>query len=1019
MKRLIEILIIRKITNVMLFAGICFIGMLSLKEIPVELLPHIEKPGLTVITNLSNAAPSEAEKLITSKIEESLTSVAGVAEINSESIEGTSIVRVSFAWGHNMDMALIEAKEKVDLIRGQLPEDTGKSMVIKYNPSDEPVMIFSVEVKSGIQGLRKKVEKEIVPYFERVDGVAAVDIIGGEKKEIHVEVDNNKLFSRNISLPEICDSIEVSNYSYPAGSIVKNDLEYNVRTIGEFPHVKSMDSVVVGYNESGTPVYLGNVALVKETIKKKKALVKFNGNEGVALLLRKEPGKNTVETCENINSLIKDKFQNQKKSYVFTCIYDQSRFINNSINNVFISAVLSGVISFLVLLFFFRSLKPSIIILTSIPVSVTGTFILMHLFGITINTISLGGLALGIGMMVDSGIVVLESIKINEAGNSNDLSKSVISGTLRVVSPVTVSILTTIIVFIPIVFLKGLSGALFKEMAMTVSFSLIFSLISSVLLIPMLYTVFKERGNENPSVNDKFLKIEKYYGSIIENAMEKKKTVIIAASIGFILGLALLLPVKKEIMPSIENGEFSIEVTMPGGTKLNETDEFVTTLEAFLSKYEEIDYFFSKVGCDDEENISEKISGKGSDYAKINVYLKRNAFSSVDRVISKIADDFKYNEDIKINFNRSSDIISSVMSIDEKNLNIEISGGDELWLRELTNHLVVDIQKVPGVKKVESAYDNKSPELKLLIDRPKAAFLGIDIENLAMTISTAIKGRVVSTYRDKDEEIDIRVMLRDEDKTDEKDIQRINIKSQSGKVFPISKITEIHKSTGLNKIVRNEQNPVNIVSVSSTENMESLKRRINEIISSIEKPSGYSIRILDSREKLLKAFGELGYAMILAVIFIYMLLASQFQSLLNPLIVMLSIPVTCLGVSLGLLLTGQSININSSIGMILLSGVVVNNAIVLFDVIEQEKINFKNLKEAVISAGKKRLRPILLTTFTTVLALFPLALGFGEGSELQRPLAITVMGGLSVSTVLTLVIIPVVYLMINSGNNNA
>jgi len=593
MKDLIEILIRRKITNAMLFLGICFIGIISLKEIPVELLPDIEMPRLTVITNLPNAAPSEVEKLITIKIEESLTSVAGVTEINSESIEGTSIVKASFSWGRDMDMALIEAKEKVDLIRGQLPEDTGKSIVIKYDPSDEPVMILSVNSKTDIKKLRKKVEKEVVPYLERVDGIAAVDILGGEKREIKVEVDNDRLFSRGISLSEVCEGIEVSNYSYPAGSIVNGDLEYNVRTVGEFSHLSSMESVVVGYNESGTPIYLKNIADVSDSIKEKKAVVKFNGREGISLMLRKEPGKNTVEACSRVDQVLHEKFDKKGNSFSIIKIYDQSGYITNSINNVFIAAILSGVISFFVLLFFFRTLRPSLIILTSIPVSVTGTFILMHVFGITLNTMSLGGLAIGIGMMVDSGIVVLESIKSYENENIRDLIETVIVGTQAVISPVIASILTTIIVFVPIIFLKGLAGSLFKEMAMTVSFSLLFSLLSSVLLIPMLYTLF-QKNNSHTAENDEsplFSRWENLYVSIMKDAMASPRKVVLLGAAGFLIGTVLIFPVKKEIMPAVSNGQFAIEVEMPGGTRLVDTENFVSKIEKYFSGTDEVEFY--------------------------------------------------------------------------------------------------------------------------------------------------------------------------------------------------------------------------------------------------------------------------------------------------------------------------------------------------------------------------------------------------------------------------------------------
>lgn len=1021
---MIRVFVERRITTAMLFLGICLLGFISVSKLPVELLPDIELPVLTVITPMDGASPSEIEKLVTVKIEESLASVSGLAGIESESIEGISIVRASFRWGSNMDMALIEAKEKADLIKGELPQDTGKSVVVKYDPSSEPVMIYSITAGSGSSvNLRRRVEKEIVPSIERLAGVALADIAGGDKREILVNLDNRALYSHNLSIHEILQSIDMSNYSYPAGSIVKNDMEYLVRTSGEFRNLEDIRRVAAGYNDNGVPVYLSGIAEIRDTFKEKKTEIRFNSREGVALLVRKEPGKNTIDTCALVRDEIENLSQKHRDDFVFTLISDQSVFIEDAIRNVFISGLLGGVIAFFVLWFFLKSIIPPLIIALTIPVSVTGTLLLMHFFNVSINSMSLGGLALGVGMMVDAGIVVLESINAAKEKNRNiSLFEAACRGAEDVAVPLLASVLTSVVVFAPVIFLSGLAGALFRDLALSVSFALFFSLAASLTLIPMLAgiapRIMDMKNSGTDSLMARFYQgsdrvmgyLTALYISVMELSIAKGNRVILYGITALSAGFILMSVPEREVMPSVDPGEFVVKVEMPGGTRLDDTVSFCNTLEKVLLNTRGVDRVFTKAGSDPDDSIADKISGRGADYGEIKVFTKGRPGADI---IDEIKEKFRPGERVKLSWHIPGDLISNLFSGSGDSLSVEIRGGDVIEIAEAGNRVKELLAEFPGAVRVFSVSDRKAPELAVEIDRVKAASMGLSIEAAASAVSAAVKGEVSSRFREDDEEIDIRVRLRHEDRNSMESLGSIILKTDSGAVFPLSKIADIREGSGSGKIVRKNQSRINPVTGEYEKNMAPDKDEAARRLKKINFTEGIEASVFYGDNSAEEVLSSMLYAMILAVVFIYMLLASQFQSLINPLIVMLSIPVTVLGIALSLIAAGVSININSGIGIIMLCGIVVNNAIVLFDYIEKGRNSGLDVRSSVIEAGKGRLKPILMTTLTTVCALLPIAVGLGRGSELQRPLAVTVVGGLIFSTILTLIFIPALYTLLN------
>ncbi len=1029
---MIEKLINRKVTTSMIYLGIVLIGVIALQKLPVQLLPNIEFPKLTVITPYENAAPSEIEKLVTRYIEEAVSSVNGVVSVYSESIEGLSLVTARFEWGTDMDMAVVETKEKVDMIKGQLPQDTDKSIVVKFDPKAEPIMIYSVASRSDdFRVLRRRVEKEILPYLERIPGVAMVDVSGGYKRQVNIDIDGAKIYAHNLSLPEVLENVNMANYNFPAGTLEKETKEYLVRTIGEFKSVSEINKVVIGRNDNGVPVYLKDIGTVTDAYKDRKSIIRLNGREAVALLIRKEPGKNTVETCGLIEEKMAELRGKYGSDFTITNIYAQSDFINSSVDSVFYAAVLGGIISFFILWFFLKEIRSPLIIATSIPISIIGTFGMMYFLHISINTMSLGGLALGVGMMVDSGIVVLESIaEKHKRANTKNASfvKAVVEGTKEVVAPVVSSIITNIVVFLPIVFLAGLSGAVFGEMALTITISQFFSLLSAVTLIPMLYTIPARLGRKKPTLktppfpglkqrvfdlSDRSMGfLHRWYGTLIDFSLKNRRPVL-AAGIGVLsLGLLLFAFIDSELMPRVDPGEFAIDIETMRGTTLEESASLSGRIERYIMKKPYVRFVHAQIGSDPEESIVEKTSGRGSHNILIQVFLTSGRRAHVTKIVDSLRKELKFGDNVNIDYLIKEDVIASIFSHKRKPVHIEAYGRDLEVLKQIGNEIKRRISSMEGIRHASTLFDQLDPELKIEIDRNKMSSLGIRIADAASTVRAAVNGEVATQFREKDDEIDVRVRLQKSDRTEKESLGRMLVKTATGAAIPLGKFADIVDGLGSSKIIRNEQSRVNIITADIAGDKDRILGKVEDAIASMKMREGYEAKLIDEKTEIMKTLKEMRFAFILAVILIYMVIAAQFQSFRIPLIIMLSIPVASLGISGSLLLTGKTLNINSGIGIIMLAGIAVNNAIVLFSYIENSRMKGTPIRDAIIEAGTRRLKPILMTTLTTAFGLLPIALGIGEGSELQQPLAISVFGGLIFSTALTLIFIPTVYVMV-------
>jgi len=987
----------------------------------MDLLPDISFPTLTIITIYSNVAPAEIETLVTKPIEEMVSSVSGVDHVSSESIEGVSLITVRFRWGTDMDQASIQTREKVDLVKGSLPQDVRKSIVIRFDPNNAPLMQLAVEnVGVDMKQMRFFLKKSVLPYFERIDGVAAISISGGFERQILVHVDKGRLLSYNITLQEIIAQLDSSNFNFPAGNIKDGDKEVLVRTSGAFRDISMIEQTVVGSTKSGLPIYLKNIALIEDGFKERTSISEYNNQECVALVIKKEAGKNTVavadltdDVIEELNEKFKDKIKIHKVS-------DQSVFIRDSITSVATSALLAIVICYCVLIFFLGSYREPIIVISAVPISIMITFLFMFFKGITLNTMSLGGLATGVGMVVDSATIVLESIYLEQKRSSNKIQAAVL-GTKEVFSSVVASTITSCVVFIPILFVEGMAGAIFGEFALTITFSLLSSLLVSVTLVPVmtLFPFFQSKAQvaffeKRISYREKTIaNISTFFVNLVLYANRNRKTFSLFCISLIPLTVFIFFFIPAELMPEIDQGEFTLKIVAEEGSTLNTTSSIAKSVSNLITKEKISDQLFSRVGFE-ERDISINPQGDfGLNRGEIFVKVKHS--HSTEEAIEKIRSDVESIATLnraKISFIPSKSIISNIFSGGGSGITIEVAGQDISGIKAICTEIETELKKISELTDIYTSFREESPEYRVELDRDKMALFGLNVEMVATTLKAALKGEISTKYRDNDYEFDVLVRLREFDRTGIDAMQDISFRLPSGKSIRLNSFAQIIPAKMSRKIIRGEGKRLGIVFANYSDLKQSqVEKIVAPILAKYDLKKDYSVAEGELNKETNKSFKALGYAGILAIILIYMAMASQFENLTLPLVVMLSIFLDGLGIGLGLLISGNTLNIISIMGIVMLGGLVVNNAIILIEFYQQQQTEFFSQEELIVAGVKRRINTILNTTATTVLGLIPAAFEIG-GPSPQAPMAVTVIGGLLFSTVLTIVLIPVAYLSI-------
>jgi len=984
----------RPVTVLMIALIIVVLGSLFFSKLGLDLLPDIKYPMVSVVTTYPGVASEDIEELLTKPIEDVVSTIKGVKSVKSFSQEGLSVVMVEFNWGTDLDLAAQDVRDKLDLIQDFLPGDADKPLVVKLDVGAMPVLGYGITSKSlDTLKLRHLLEDNIKDKLERLDGVASVQIMGGQEREILVSLNKTLLESYGLTQSQVVQVLRQENVNISGGHIIEGIQEFTLRTIGEYKNLEEIKNTVLCVRGE-TPVYLKDVAEVKDTHKEERSYSRTNKKDSVLLLVNKQSGSNTKEVADQVIKELPKLKKNLPSDIEFSLVFDQSRIIKKATGSVIQSGIIGALLAGLLIFLFLRNWRPTLAIITAIPLSLLATFIPLYIAGYTLNIMTLGGLALGIGMMVDSAIVVIENIYRHlEQGKERKEAAKV--GASEVGMAITASTLTTIAVFFPLTLGGGIAGQISRGLALTVSFALFASLFVALTIVPMMASkLFKKRTAEEykkVSGSQRFEKVKNYYRKILTWALEhRKKTILITVGL-LILTFSLVPFIGTEFIPLGDRPTLILQLKMPPGTSLEETSKVVGQIEDVILRLRDVDSVSSFGGLTEGGKMDVGMGFGSSEVNEATIMIKLK--DKKDRQFSS----------------------QEIQEIGSSPVEIKIFGKDLSRLKEIGNEIAKKISKIEGIRDAKSSLVESKPEIAIKIDREKAAHLGLSLGQIGATVRNSMQGVVATKLRQAGEEIDIRVRYRPEYRQDIEDVKRITIFSPLGKPILLGQVAEISKKQGPVKIDREDQSRVVLVTANVVgRDIGSIVKDIKKELADYSLPTGYFIEYGGSYKQMQDSFKVLTGALILAILLVYMVMASQFESLVYPFIVMFEIPLAFIGVGWALFITRQTLSLTSFMGIIMLAGIVVNNAIVLIDYVNQLRKKGMDTLNALIEGGTTRLRPILITSLTTIFGILPMALSQQEGSEMMRPMAITVIGGLLVSMMLTLVVIPVIYGLVES-----
>jgi len=1007
----------RPIFTVMVVLIVVLLGIISLLRLPIDLMPDISYPTVSVSCIYENAGPEEIEELITRPIEEAMSAVPGVEEVTSVSVEGQSTVRVTFTWGTDLDSAANDIRDRLDRVMQRLPEEADRPTLRKFDLASFPILILGASSRLDPVQMRQIIEDQVKYRLERVPGVAAVDIRGGFEREIHVNLDPAKINALAIPLDQIISHIREGNVNIPAGTIEKGNFEVTIRTPGEYTVLKQLEDTVIAIRQ-GVPIALREIAAVEDSWQKITRIVRVNGEPGISLSVNKQSGKNTVEVARAALKEL-ERINHDIPQIKIIPTMDTSDYIERSIKNVGSSAIYGGILAVIILLLFLRNLRSTVIIGTTIPISIIATFALLYFSNFTLNIMTLGGLALGVGMLVDNAIVVLENIfRLRESGEM--LEHATIDGTEEVTDAVIASTLTTVVVFLPLVFVRGMSGVMFKQLSIVVGFSLLCSLAAALTLVPMLCarilpSAFKDSAHRSTigsrmfeTTGRFFKRMENGYKKLLHTALDHRVFVVTSAVSAMAASLIFIPFISAELMPTTDEGEVRVEGEMQVGTRLNLLDEKFSVIEQIVNaSVPEIKNVITTVG-------GSSWHGTGGHTGNVRIALKPQSQRS--RSSEEIAADLRR----KLN-NIPGTIIRARVgeglfilrmgTTQSDRVQVEIRGHDLQIADTLAKQVKGLVESVEGITDARISRESGSPEELILIDRQKAADMNLTVAKIANALQTILSGTKAGYYRQAGDEYTILVKLKDAEKMNLSDILDLTLANSQGQPVVLKNVVSVGPRSGPVLIERKDQERIVTVSADiSGRSMSSVLSDIRELLKNVPLPRDFTIGFGGDYEEQQKSFRELTLSCVLALVLVYMVMACQYESLRDPFVVMFSVPLAAIGVILMLFFTGTTFNVQSFIGCIMLGGIVVNNAILLVDHTNLlRRRDAMPIREAIEEAGRRRLRPILMTAGTTVIGLIPLALGLGEGGEAQAPMARVVIGGLVSSTLITLVFVPVVY----------
>jgi multidrug efflux pump subunit AcrB len=997
----------RPISIIAIFSVFIVFGLISFSKLKISLLPEIVYPKLTIVTQYENVPPKEIEELVSIPVEEAILSVNGVKRVESISKESYSIVVATFDWGTDIDIASVDIREKIDSIKNNLPKEIKKSVVLKLDPNSAPVIGIGITWNTGDYGsVRRLIEKEIKPEFERQDGIAKVSLKGGQKEEIHIDIDLEKMNSYKIPLEKIKKSISESSYNFPAGNIVEGKKEFLIRVDGEFKTINDINNTVITDSKSGGAVRVKDIAAVKFGYKDRTSYFLFNDNEGIGIDIIKESGANDIEISKNVKSLVDDINKRYDGFIKLEVLSDSSNFIKNSINNLTISAICAILITFFSIFFFLRNLNISFIISLSIPLSILFLFLTMYFMNISLNIISLGGIIFGIGMVVDNSIVVIEEIE------GKQTTGEIAGAVSKLIVPIISSSLTTTIIFLPIIFVKGIVREVFIQLGITIAFAIIFSIFIAIFLTPVLFILLAK----NTKIREVLLdKISSPMIKALKGFFSRKRFVVLLFPVCIIIMALIFMNIKKEFMPGVDKGEFAINVLSPNGTPIEESRKIVNTIANELKRSDEVKSVYSSIGYEEDDLYSILQEEVGENISSVKVLLKDKRRHSVFEFVDNFNKNFKFREDVKVVYEIPQNLLVDLLQMAKYDFYVEVYADQADKLDDYSNELFDNLKKSSTISDLEISKKPGRPQIKVNFDYESLSNSGVTSQSIYDIIFTAVKGTKVTDYKKEDDRLNLIVRFDKKDRKDISDFDRINLFIESNDnndtvtSIPITSFIKIGNDKSYSKILRKNQKEYiklfgNYTDKNSKDKSDSI---LNEYL---KKHPDITVSRGDESREMEESFKQLLLAFLLSIFLVFVLLSSQFESFVISMLIITSIPFSLFGALLALFITGQSLNINSILGIIMLSGIVVNNGILLFDKYLKDTTD-RDLKSVILGGTEARIKPVFMTTMTTIVGLIPMLFSFNRSGNLETPLAIAVIGGLITSTLMTLLFMPVLYYM--------
>lgn len=1014
---MIKFAVKRPVTMIIMVSVLLILGFFTYSKLSVDLLPEMELPVAAVMTSYSGAGPEEVESGVTELLESALTTVSNVDTIQSISAAGQSVVIMMFNWGTDMDAAAIEMKDSIGFVEGYLPDGASDPLVIKMDPTMMPIMQIGISGEDLAQ-VQEIAEEVIEPRLSRIPEVASVIITGGQERQVKVEIDPVRLENYGLTLSQVAQVLQMENFNMSSGKVAQGTREYYVRNMQEFETIEDIRKVAI-VTATGSNLRLGDIATITDGYKEMEQFTRVNHREAVGVHLMKQSDANTVKASEAVRKELAKIQQELNLDLDVDIVYDAAEYINQSIDSTIKMIYEGALLAVLVLFLFLRSMRSTLVIFTAIPLSIIATFILMYFYGTTLNLITMGGLALGVGRIVDDSIVVFENIYRHRSLGLPPMEAAV-TGASEVSSAVIAATMTFIAVFLPMVFVEGLASIIFAPMAMTISFAILCSLFVALTVIPLMSSrILTDKSMQRITEGSGriFNATQKFggwidslgerYKVLIQACLNRRRRVIIIVTLLMVVSLAAIPLVGAEFMPATDSGEISVSIETDKGSTLEDTDEVIRQVENRLLDIPEVELVFTSVGSAGTMMMS---SGSGGTNTS-TLYVKLCPKNERQRGVEMVAEDIRQQLAGLAGTKVAVSVMDATSSFGSTSpVVVQISGDDLDVLREISTEVTDIVRSTPGTREVTSSITDGNPEMQIRIDRARAAAYGLTPMQVASEIKSAMDGTVATRYKVNGQEVDVKVSYTSEGHSDVDYLTNLTILSPQGAVVKLSQIATFELAQGPVQIIREDQvRKAEVTADLLNRDLNSVMTDIQASIDQMNLPAGYEITFGGENEEMMESFASLAVALLLAIILVYAVMAVQYESFFNPFVIMFSIPTCIIGVVFGLLLTGRSFSITAFIGVIMLVGIAVANAIVYVDYLKRLRERGMERDEAIAEAGRVRLRPILMTAFTTILAMLPMAIGLGEGAELIAPLATVVIGGLLASTLITLVLVPVVY----------